>query len=226
MRVIVCEQGGPEWHAARAGAITASNFKLTRASARLKTGPDKGDYNKEAKNYAFRLAVERISGKALDEGFETWQMRRGHDLEPAARAAHEEHAGVVVQRAGFVTTDDGLFGASADGLIDQDGGCEYKCLVSPEGLRDVLLSDDISDFTDQIQGCMWITGREWWHFALYCPALESIGKHLYWREVRRDDDYIEAMERDLIEFNRHVERYRLALQGVRTGGEAAALSAA
>lgn len=214
MRVVICEQGSEEWHQARAGVITASNFKLTRASAKLKSGPNKGDYNEAAKNYAFRLAIERISGKALDEGFETWQMRRGHDLEPAARAAHEEHAGVVVQRAGFVMTDDGLFGGSADGLIGSDGGAEYKCLVSPEGLRDVLLSGDLSDFTDQIQGCLWVTGRKWWHFALYCPALESIGKHLYYREIHRDDDYIEAMEQDLVAFNRLVERYRLDLQAV------------
>lgn len=211
MKIIECDQGSPEWHAARAGVITASNFKLTRASARLKSGPNKGEYNEAAKNYAFRLAIERISGTALDEGFETWQMKRGHELEPAARAAHEEVAGVVVQRAGFVTTDDSLFGASADGLIAPDGGSEYKCLVSPEGLRDVLLDDDISEFTDQIQGCLWITGRRWWHFALYCPALASIGKDLYYREVQRDDDYIEALEQDLIVFNRQVERYRLDL---------------
>lgn len=211
MKIIECLQGSPEWHAARAGCITASNFKLTRASARLKSVPNKGEYSEAAKNYAFRLAIERISGKPLDEGFETWQMARGHELEPAARAAHEAIAGVVVRRAGFVTTDDSLFGASADGLIDSDGGSEYKCLVSPEGLRDVLLDDDISAFTDQIQGCMWVTGRRYWHFALYCPALASIGKDLYYREVQRDDDYIEALEEDLIAFNRQVERYRLAL---------------
>lgn len=211
MKVIECLQGSPEWHAARAGCITASNFKLTRAGARLKSGPNKGEYSEGAKNYAFRLAIERISGKPLDEGFETWQMARGHELEPAARAAHEATAGVVVQRAGFVTTDDGLLGASADGLIDSDGGCEYKCLVSPEGLRDVLLYDDISAFTDQIQGCMWVTGRRYWHFALYCPALASIDKDLYYREIKRDDDYIEQLELDLLTFNGLVERYRLAL---------------
>ena len=216
MIVHECEQGSEAWHMARAGCITASMFKVTRASARLKSGPNKGEYSEAAKNYAFRLAVERISGRPLDEGFETWQMRRGHELEPEARAEHEAAAGVLVQRAGFVTTDDGTFGASADGLIAPDGGSEYKCLVSPEGLRQVLLDDDLSEFTDQIQGCMWITGRRWWHFALYCPALAPIGKALYWRHIERDDDYINAMELDLIEFNRLVERYHRGLTGVVT----------
>jgi hypothetical protein len=182
-------------------------FKVARSRLKKDNRPTEA-----ALNYAFRTAVERIAGAPLDEGFETWQMRRGHDLEPAARLAHETSAGVMVQRAGFVTTDDGLFGASADGLIDEDGGSEYKCLVSPEGLRDVLLADDISEFADQIQGCMWITGRKYWHFALYCPALESIGKELYWRRIERDDDYIEALEVDLMQFAALVSEYERTLR--------------
>jgi hypothetical protein len=207
MKLIHCDQGSAEWHAARAGCITASMFKVARS--RLKKS---GEPTEAALNYAFRTAIERISGAPLDEGFETWQMRRGHDLEPAARLAHEMSAGVMVQRAGFVTTDDGLFGASADGLIGDDGGSEYKCLVSPEGLRDVLLSNDISEFTDQIQGCMWITGRRYWHFALYCPPLEPCGKELYWRRIERDDDYIEALELDLMQFRVMVNDYERILR--------------
>lgn len=130
MKLVYCDQGSPEWHAARAGCITASMFKTARA--KLKRS---GEPTEAALDYAFATAIERISGAPLDEGFETWQMRRGHELEPAARLAHEAAAGVIVQRAGFVTTDDGTFGASADGLIDEDGGSEYKCLVAPEKLR-------------------------------------------------------------------------------------------
>lgn len=210
MRIITCEQGSPEWHQARAGVITASMFRVARE--RLKSGPNKGDFTEAAKNYAFRVAVERIAGNPLDEGFETWQMKRGHELEPAARAAHEAASGEVVFRAGFVVTDCGRFGASADGLIGDDAGSEYKCLVSPEGLRDVLLDDDITKYIDQIQGCMWITGRRRWHYAMYCPALQPIGKDLYWRVVERDDDYIEAMESDLIDFMRLVDRYEFTLR--------------
>jgi hypothetical protein len=165
-----------------------------------------------ALDYAFRTAIERISGTPLDEGFETWQMKRGHDLEPAARLAHETAAGVMVERAGFVTTDDGRFGASADGLIGDDGGSEYKCLVSPEGLRAVLMSDDISEFTDQIMGCMWITGRRYWHFALYCPALAPAGVDLYWRRVERDEEYIASLETDLLQFSALVDQYESRLR--------------
>ena len=195
-------QGSPEWHAARAGVITASMFATCRQ--KLKSGPSKGEFAAAAGDYAFRLAVERISGQPLDEGFETWAMRRGHELEPAARLEHELAIGVVVQPAGFVTTDDNLFGASADGLIGEDGGAEYKCLVDPSRLRRVLLTGDISEFMDQIQGGMWITGRRYWDFCLYCLALESIGLQLWHRRVERDDNYIDQMEMDLIAFERLV----------------------
>ena len=210
MIIVNCDQGSPEWHRARAGVITASMFSTARE--RLKTGPNKGDFSAKAKDYAFRLAIERISGQPLDEGFETWSMARGHELEPAARMAHELATGLVIEHAGFVLTDDSLFGASADGLINDDGGSEYKCFVSPEKLRNILLEDDWSTLTDQVQGCLWITGRKWWDQCLYCPALEPVGKHFTRLRVERDDNHIEAMETELMQFARLVSQYEGSLR--------------
>lgn len=210
MILIECAPGSEEWLSARAGAITASMFRVARE--RLKSGPNKGDFTQAAKKYAFGLAIERISGEPLNEGFETWQMKRGHELEPMARARHEEEAGVLVETAGFITSDDGWFGASADGLIGFDGGAEYKCLVSPDSLMPVLLDNDISEYIDQIQGCMWITGRKWWHYGLYCPALAAIRLDLYWQHIKRDDEYIETMEQELIEFRALVMKYESTLR--------------
>lgn len=205
-------RAGSSPEVAQATAEYKTKPRLTETVQRAIAGLPIGDFSDAAKNYAFRVAVERIAGKPLDEGFETWAMKRGHELEPAARAAHELASGEVVFHAGFVVTDDGKFGASADGLIDEDAGSEYKCLVSPETLREVLLEDDISKYTDQIQGCLWITGRRRWHYAMYCPALASIGKELYWRVIERDEAYIEALEADLIEFMRLVDRYEFKLR--------------
>jgi len=163
-----------------------------------------GDFSEAAKAYAFRLAIERISGKPLDESFETYAMRRGHELEPAARREHEIASGHMVERAGFVLTGDRLFGASADGLIGRDGGSEYKCLISPERLQRIYIENDASEFMDQVQGCMWITARKWWDFCLYCPALEIIDKHLWMRTFQRNDEYIDQMVEELAEFERLV----------------------
>lgn len=210
MKIIECAQGSADWHMARSGCITASMFETARA--KLKSGPRKGQPTEAARNYAFRLAVERISGEPLDEGFETWQMKRGHELEPIARMEHEVATGLFVQPAGFVTTDCGAFGASADGLIDPDGGSEYKCFISPDKLRAFHIDSDISTVVDQVQGCMWITGRKWWHIGMYCPALESIGKQLWFQQFERNDEYIAELESDLIEFKSLVDEYESILR--------------
>lgn len=211
--VINCDQGSPEWHKARAGVITASNFKIARSFMKVnRDGRKAGDFSGTQENEAFRVAIERISGEPLNEGFETWQMARGHELEPDARLKHQEVIGVKIHRAGFVKTEDGVFGASADGMIDPDGGSEYKCLLSSRGVKDIILDGNLDDFQDQVQGCMWLTGRKWWDFCLYTPFLKSCGRELTRYRVQRDDDYIDSMVTDLMRFRALVDTYERKLR--------------
>ena len=119
---------------------------------------------------------------------------------------------MLVERAGFVVTEDNIFGASADGLIGTKGGSEYKCFVSPASLRPVLLQADVSEIMDQVQGCMWVTGRDWWHLGFYCPALRAINYPLHLVRLTRDDNYIASMESDLLEFKAEVDRQEHALR--------------
>lgn len=211
MLIIECEQGSPEWFLERSGSITASNFGECRK--RLKSGANKGDFTAKAKEYAFRLAIERISGVQLDEDkFETFEMRRGRDLEPDARFLHEQKIGMLIEQTGIVFTEDRLFGASADGLIGDDGSSEYKCFISPKSLMPILLDGDVSSCEDQVQGQLWITGRKWSDFVLYCPALKLIGKELTIIRVERDDSFIDAMEVELLDFNNLVEEYKSTLE--------------
>ncbi|MBP5055339.1 lambda exonuclease family protein [Pseudomonas chlororaphis] len=198
-----------------ADARTEADYKAAPKAdviRRVLAGEPVGEPSEAAMNYAFVLAVERISGTALDGGFETWQMKRGHELEPQARMEHELQTGLMVERAGFVTTDDGMFGASADGLIGEDGGSEYKCFLAPEKLRAFHIDNDASGIMDQVQGCMWITDRKFWHVGMYCPALESVGRQLWWEEFKRDDDYIEKLEEDLWQFKLLVDQYEAKLR--------------
>jgi hypothetical protein len=206
-RVIYCDQGAPEWYAARAGVITASMFQ--EIQERLKGGPNKGDYTKAARDYAFRLAIERIAGEPLDvDAFQTWAMRRGHELEPEARDIHGMLYDLDIKRAGFVVSTDGRFGASADGLIDPDGGSEYKCFVDPAKLREIIIDGNIDDYKAQCQGGMLLTGRSWWDFCLYCPALRAAGKDLWRFPMERDEAYIERLTGELEAFDKVVEGYR------------------
>jgi hypothetical protein len=207
--VVDCDQGTPEWHAARAGVITASMFSTAR---KYKAG---GEMSETAKNYAFKLAIERISGVPLDECHQTWQMTRGQRLEPEARDHHMADIGRRVKQVGLVLSDDRKFGASADGAIDGDpqgpGGAEYKCLVSPLELRKVYTENDYMKFYDQVMGGLWLTGKNWWDFCVYCPAMRNVNKHFRRWRIRRDDDYIDAMSLDLVAFDNLVESYRATL---------------
>lgn len=196
-------------------AAEAAGYKTLPRSdiiTRALNGEKVGDYSDAAKDYAFRLAIERISGEPLDDGFETYQMRRGHDLEPSARMEHEAKTGLFVKRCGFMKTDDGIFGVSVDGLIEEKGGSEYKCFVAPDKLRSIYIDGDISEVHDQSMGGMWISGREWWHNCLYCPALESAGKQFWFQEFKRDEEYIEKLEQDLWQFAMLVSQYEQVLR--------------
>lgn len=206
--------GSIEWFMARAGVITASVAHVTRASARLKTGPNKGQYNSSAQNLAFRLGIERISGLPLgiDEGFSVWQAERGKGLEPHAKFAHELKAEILVETAGFICTDDRLFGGTADGFAWMEqggdtvrGGCEYKCYLDPEKLRDILLHDDTDAVIDQCDMGMWISELRLWHFGLYCPALAPIGLDFTLIPIECDDDRTHELVQDLWTFNLAVE---------------------
>lgn len=175
-------------------------------------GEKVGEWSEAANDYAFRLACERISGEPLDEGYQTWAMRRGHELEPEARREFEAQTGLLIEIAGYVATEDGAFGASADGFEGKDAGAEFKCFIAPEKLRAFWFGNDASSVMDQVQGGMWITGRKRWHFGLYCPALASVGKQLWRHTYERDDEYIEALESDLLEFKGLVDQYEHKLR--------------
>lgn len=207
---IYAPQGSPEWLKARAGVITASLFN----TCRLREGAKPTDTQKDD---AFRLAFERITGEPLNEGHVGWEADRGHQLEPLARIAHQADIGRSVKQVGLVLTDDRFFGASADGFIGDKGGAEYKCFLKPTKLRRILVDADFSMIEEQAQGCMWVTGREWWDMCLYCPQLEFLNLHLTRRRVKRDDNFINDMVEDLIRFKRLVDQYEIFL---RQSGEA------
>lgn len=201
MKLIQCEQGSEAWFKARAGVITASNF--ADAISTLKNGSP----SQASKDYAYRVAVERIYGETTEDTFVTWEMRRGTELEPYARIAYEARTGNLAQESGVVLTDDGLFGYSTDGLVDDDGLIEIKCPNSARKLVEMWETGDLSEYEHQIQGGMWITGRKWCDFIMYAPQLEPVGKHLYIKRIERDDNFIEAMESRLREFARRVQSH-------------------
>ncbi len=204
-------QGTDEWLAARRGVITASRFKDARD--RLKNG----NFSAKATLYAQDVARERVGGKA-PEVFKTAAMRMGTEQEPIARMASEDAQGYLIEEAGFAFTEDRKFGVSVDGLIHPNGVWECKTMVSSDTLFKAVVDGDISDYIDQCNGAMWLLGRKWVDLCLWAPDLPA--QRLTLIRVERDDNAINALEADLIAFERLVTQYEAKLRRL-LGGEAA-----
>ncbi|VVE85158.1 lambda exonuclease family protein [Pandoraea sputorum] len=194
MILIQCEQGSPEWLAARVGVITASKFREAIETTQ------KGLQTAKSSLYGAQVAIERISGQPCDEGFNSWQMKRGQEMEPLARMEYEAQTGNFASESGIVLTDDRLFGYSTDGLVGDDGLIEIKSLVSAIGVLEMWRDQDLSEYMHQIQGGLWITGRKWCDFVMYAPQLESVNKQLFCRRVERDEAFIDVMTQKLLAF--------------------------
>ncbi len=133
--------------------------------------------NKERKNMECNLPVQR-----------------GNHYESQAIDTLAEIIGREITPVGIITTDDGLFGASADGLIGDDAGAECKVPLPETHLSYLLEHAEtgtmISDYLYQVHFNLAISGREIWHF--------------YSHSVKRSEDAPEWVEHPPL----HIEVHR------------------
>lgn len=205
MIVYTDPQGTDAWIEARRGVITGSRCRDARD--KLKSGQP----SKASTLYAMDTARERCGGRVLPT-YANAAMRMGTEQEPLARAAYDTETGRVAIEAGFITTDDGRFGVSVDGLVDTHGMVEIKTMVSSDTLFTAVVQRDLSAYIDQINMALWLLGRKWCDLILWAPDLEAIGRHITIIRIDRDDNAIDALESDLLAFDRVVEGYRKQLE--------------
>jgi len=220
------EQGSAEWLESRRGVITGSKFKdcrdykaLTKAAE--KEGKTRGEPSAKLMLYAYDTARERVGGKA-PQTFQNAAMRTGTEQEPIARKAYERRTKNLVEEVGFSTTDDGLFGLSPDGLIDDDGVLEIKTMVSSETLFTAVAQGDVSAYMDQCIGYLWLFGRKWVDLVLWAPDLD----HMVIRRIDRDESAIEALESDLMAFADLVNKQESLLRAALASNDEQAQKAA
>lgn len=206
MKVLNVEQGSEQWLQARAGKITASRSKDARDF--LKTGKP----SSKQTAYAAQVAVERLAQRPIDQGFQNWQMREGQVQEPEARLAYEANTGNLVQEVGAIETEDGLFLYSPDGIVGDDGLLEIKSLFSAERICQIIGDGDVSDFIDQCNFGLWLTGRQWIDLCIWAPSLAPIGLELTIHHITRDEAAIEALEADLMAFSKLVAEFENKLR--------------
>lgn len=187
MQIIDCDQGTPEWLAARAGIPTASMFKTVMA-----VGP-KGGKSATRVDYLNKLAGELLTGEPMDN-YVSPDMERGKLMEDEARDLYAFQYGVEPQRVGFIKS--GNKGASPDSLIGDKGGLEIKSAAAHIQIERLLNGELLSEHKAQVHGNMWVCEREWWDFASYCPKLP-----LFVIRVFRDEDYIKKIANEVELFN-------------------------
>lgn len=188
MQIVNCEQGSPEWFAARAGIPTASEFaailtppKSTKAQAKTR------------RTYLLKLAGEIVTGVPMDH-VSTYHMERGKVMEDEARDLYAFMTDADPQRVGFIRS--GSAGCSPDSLIGETGGLEIKT-KAPHLMLDILLTGEMpEEHLAQVQGSLWLTNREWWDFVAYWPKLP-----LFVKRIHRDEEYIAKIAAAVDQFN-------------------------
>lgn len=187
MKIIDCEQGSPEWYAARAGIPTASEFHTV-----LAVGP-RGGKSVGRKSYLNKLVGEIITGEPM-ESYVNADMERGKLMEDEARDLYAFMESIEPQRVGFIRNGDK--GASPDSLIGDRGGLEIKSAAAHIQIERLLSGELPSEHKAQVQGCLWVCEREWWDFASYCPKLP-----LLVIRVQRDEEYLKRLAEEVELFN-------------------------
>lgn len=191
MQIIECEQGTPEWFAARLGLPTASEFHTVMAVG------ERGGKSKTRVVYLNKLAGEILTGEPM-ANYVNADMERGKLMEDEARDLYAFQNNVEPQRVGFVRN--GEKGASPDSLMF-NGGLEIKSAAAHIQVARLLDGGLPSEHRAQVQGGLWVCEREWWDFCSYCPKLPLLQVRVY-----RDEDYINKIAREVDLFNTELQQ--------------------
>lgn len=203
MKIVECVQYSPEWWSARRGIPTASNFSRILTPKTLKPSTS-------ATGYIAELVADMVSQNPpffTERQGHTEAMRNGANMEPEARRFFTLETGYTVRQVGFITTDDGRFGASPDGLVIGDGGevvggLELKC-PEPKTQAEYLMDGGLpGEYRPQVQGGLLVSDLPRWWFMSYALPLRPL------LIVVEPDEYGKALRAALDEFD---GRYRAAL---------------
>ncbi|MGJ4928119.1 lambda exonuclease family protein [Bradyrhizobium sp. HKCCYLS2038] len=198
MQIVECEQNSEEWLRARMGIPTASAFSQLLAKGEGKT----------RRTYMLKLAGEIITGEPA-KSFSSEETERGHEWEPEARDLYAFETGADLHRVGFVRN--GRKGCSPDSLIGENGGLEIKT-AEPHIVIDIMLKDEFpSKHVAQVQGTLWVTGREWWDLLIYSRNMPPFIKRAH-----RDERYIQSLATEVDRFNAELDA---VVSQIRKSGE-------
>lgn len=185
-------QGTPEWASARVGRPTASNFEKLITTAGLPS--------KQREKYLWQVAGESVTG-VMTETYQNGAMQRGIELEAEARSLYELTQGVTVEQVGICYPDEKkLCSCSPDGLVGKDGGMEIKCPSIHTHVGYLLGNELPTEYFQQVQGSLYVTGRKWWDYVSYFPGLRPLIVR-----VKPDKKFIDSLDAEIKKFVEELE---------------------
>lgn len=197
----VAEQRTEAWEQRRLGKATASNFAKVLAKG---TGATR-------EKYLLQVVAQRLTGKPT-AGYSNADMERGIEQEAMARLVYEARTGNMVQEIDFIDHAELMAGCSPDGLIGEDGGLEIKSVIPTVQIQTAKRGSIPPEHIAQVQGCMWIAGRQWWDFASYSPDFLDAKLQLIVYRVLRDDAYVAVLDSEVRRFLDEVDAMVKELQ--------------
>jgi YqaJ-like recombinase protein len=192
------EQGTQAWRDERAGDATASKV------GDIMTKPRKEGEGVRA-NYRAKLICERLTGNTIEEEYQSYEMRRGTELEPLARAQYELRSDLDISTVGYIKHPSiPRFGASPDGLVGDDGLIQIKCGKRATHAAWLLAGVVPLEHRPQMFAEMAVTGRKWSDF---CSYNRDFPEHLqlFVRRLERDEAEIKRIEEAVMKFNAEID---------------------
>jgi len=211
------EQNSLEWHRARLGKVTSSNFhKLAGSRGLGKTG----------ETYVHELAAGYI-GVKVPEAYAK-SMEWGSELEPDAREYYKlsmsEFLSVdlTIETEGFVQRKDMDAGFSPDGIVTGESGklhgplhygLEIKCPYNPGNHVKHMRVNNAGDLLNvepkhywQICFSLWVSGWDYWHFVSYDPRFTGKQRMHIAKIVMPDGlaDFIEERTREALDLRNQI----------------------
>lgn len=160
------EQGTREWDDLRRGIVTASTVHQLVTAKTIQVAN-----NVESRALTATLVAERITGWT-DERYVSFDMARGHEIEPLAVDLYSRHY-APVETVAFMVRDYGNYriGYSPDGVIGDDGLIEIKSRRPKEHVTTVLTGHAPAENMAQLQTGLLVSGRAWIDYLSYSGGM-------------------------------------------------------
>jgi len=182
MIILDCIQGDDVWKNARIGMVSASKF------GDILTPTGKPTTGVKIPNYMNTLIHERLTNKKTETHC-TDAMKRGIELEPEARDLYANINSCDPVEIGMAyLNDEKLISCSPDAMIGDEGLWENKAPLPHNHIKCLFEGKMPNTHIPQVQGQIWIMGKEWCDFMSYCPDIKPLIVRVY-----RDDEYIKAL---------------------------------